>query len=139
MTDLTNKEFPHTITAADIAQMQQAYKEMKQQGTGAVKLDAGKAPMSLLSRTALEEVAQVMAFGAKKYAAHNWRQGFAWSRTLDAASRHLYAFIDGEDKDPESGLSHLAHAMCCLMFTLEFEKTHPELDDRWKPAEPEAH
>ena len=103
--------------------------------TQAIKHDQGKPPMSLLSRTALEEVAKVMAFGAQKYAAHNWRSGFTWSRTLDAAARHLYAFIDGEDKDPESGLSHLAHAMCCLMFTLEFEKTHPELDDRWKPTE----
>lgn len=105
----------------------------------AIKFDAGKPPMGLLSRTALEEVAKVMDFGAKKYAAHNWRNGFDWSRTLDAAARHLYAFIDGEDKDPESGLSHLAHAMCCLMFTLEFEKTHPELDDRWKPSEQQAH
>jgi len=42
------------------------------------------------------------------------------------------AFNDGEDKDPESGLSHLAHSLCCLMFLLEFEKTHPELDDRYK-------
>jgi hypothetical protein len=46
--------------------------------------------------------------------------------------RHLHAFNDGEDKDPESGLSHLAHASCCLMFLLEFEKTHQELDDRYK-------
>ena len=43
---------------------------------------------------------------------------------------------DGEDKDPESGLSHLAHAACCIMFLLEFEKTHPELDDRYKPNVP---
>lgn len=118
-------------TQAELDQMKQMVPKLTQ----AVKHDAGKPPMALLSRTALEEVAKVMAFGAQKYAAHNWRSGFKWSRTLDAAVRHLYAFIDGEDKDPESGLSHLAHAMCCLMFTLEFEKTHPELDDRWKSPE----
>ena len=129
------KDFSFTDTyippQAELEQMKQMVPKLTQ----AVKHDAGKPPMALLSRTALEEVAKVMAFGAQKYAAHNWRSGFKWSRTLDAAVRHLYAFIDGEDKDPESGLSHLAHAMCCLMFTLEFEKTHPELDDRWKSPE----
>jgi hypothetical protein len=88
--------------------------------------------MSLLSTHALTEVAKVMTFGKKKYAAHNWRGGFAWSRPLAAAARHLYAYIGGEDKDPETGLSHLAHAICCCMFVLEFEKTRPDLDDRYK-------
>jgi hypothetical protein len=91
--------------------------------------------MNLLSREALEQTAMVMAFGKEKYAAHNWRKGFAWSRPLSAAMRHLMAFNDGEDKDPESGLSHLAHAACCIMFLLEFEKTHKDLDDRFKPTD----
>jgi len=103
--------------------------------TSAVKHDDGKAPMNLLSREALEQTAMVMAFGKEKYAAHNWRKGFQWSRPLSAAMRHLMAFNDGEDKDPESGLSHLAHAACCIMFLLEFEKTHKDLDDRFKPTE----
>ena len=98
-----------------------------------IKHDTEKVPLSLLSREALERTAEVLAFGAKKYATHNWRSGFQWSRPLSAAQRHLLAFQDGEDRDPESGLSHLAHAMCCIMFLLEFEKTHRELDDRWKP------
>jgi len=99
---------------------------------GAIKYDQDKPPLDLLSRVALEETAKVMAFGAKKYAAHNWRKGFDWNRPLAAAMRHIQAFNDGEDKDPESGLSHLAHAACCIMFLLEFEKTHPELDNRYK-------
>jgi len=101
---------------------------------GAVKHDGDKPPMNLLSREALEQTAMVMAFGKEKYAAHNWRGGFAWSRPLSAAMRHIMAFNDGEDKDPESGLSHLAHAACCIMFLLEFEKTHKHLDDRFKPT-----
>lgn len=100
----------------------------------AVKHDSDKPPMNLLSREALEQTAMVMAFGKEKYAAHNWRGGFAWSRPLSAAMRHIMAFNDGEDKDPESGLSHLAHAACCIMFLLEFEKTHKHLDDRFKPT-----
>lgn len=104
----------------------------KQTGS-AVKHDQDKLPMNLLSREALEQTAAVLKFGAQKYAEHNWRKGFLWSRPLAAAMRHLHAFNDGEDVDPESGLSHLAHAMCCVMFLLEFEKTHKELDDRYKP------
>lgn len=99
---------------------------------GGLKFDEGKAPMSLLSTEALHQIAMVLEFGRKKYAAHNWRKGFDWSRPLSAAMRHITAFNDGEDKDPESGLSHLAHASACLMFLLEFEKTHKELDDRYK-------
>lgn len=53
-------------------------------------------------------------------------------RPLAAALRHVFAFIGGEDKDPETSLSHLAHASCCLMFLLEFEDTKKELDDRYK-------
>ena len=99
---------------------------------GAMKFDDNKLPVNLLSTEALNQTAAVLKFGADKYHAHNWRDGFAWSRPLAAAMRHIMAFNDGEDRDPESGLSHLAHAACCIMFLLEFEKTHPELDDRYK-------
>ncbi len=96
------------------------------------KYDQGKPDMSLLSSIALFKIAAVMTEGKKKYSAHNWRGGFYWSRPLAAAARHLYAYIGGEDKDPETGLSHLAHCACCLMFLLEFEETHKNLDDRYK-------
>jgi len=99
----------------------------------ALKFDDGKLPLHLLSTEAMNQTAAVLQFGAEKYAAHNWRKGFTWSRPLAAAMRHITAFNAGEDKDPESGLSHLAHAACCIMFLLEFEKTHKELDDRYKP------
>jgi len=99
----------------------------------ALKFDQNKLPLHLLSTEALNQTAAVLAFGAQKYAEHNWRAGFAWSRPLSAAMRHITAFNAGEDKDPESGLSHLAHAACCIMFLLEFEKTHQHLDDRYKP------
>jgi hypothetical protein len=103
----------------------------------AMKFDQDKLPLHLLSTEAMNQTAAVLAFGAKKYAEHNWRAGFAWSRPLSAAMRHITAFNAGEDKDPESGLSHLAHAACCIMFLLEFEKTHRHLDDRFKPIVPE--
>jgi len=102
--------------------------------TTGIKHDQEKVNMALLSPIALEKIAQVMTFGAKKYSANNWRGGFAWTRPAAAALRHIYAWLGGEDKDPETGISHLAHASCCLMFLLEFETTRPDLDDRYKPG-----
>jgi hypothetical protein len=73
-----------------------------------------------------------MTFGAKKYGDQNWRGGLAWTRVLGAAMRHLLAFLGGEDKDPETGISHLAHLGACAMMMLEYEVTHKELDNRYK-------
>jgi len=109
--------------------------KIKNQLEQKIKEDQDKLPLHLLSTEAMNQTAAVLKFGAQKYAEHNWRKGFAWSRPLSAAMRHITEFNNGEDKDPESGLSHLAHAACCIMFLLEFEKTHSELDDRWKPTE----
>lgn len=97
-----------------------------------VKFDNGKVPLELLPALPLIKIGQVLEFGAKKYNDHNWRKGMKWSRVAGAALRHFLAWLNGEDTDPESGLSHLAHCACCLLFLLEYEKTKPELDDRWK-------
>ncbi|HHT9130870.1 MAG TPA: dATP/dGTP diphosphohydrolase domain-containing protein [Candidatus Tripitaka californicus] len=99
------------------------------------KYDDSKTPLGLLSRTALIRIGEILAYGARKYDAHNWRKGLEWSRVIDAALRHLLAFNEGEDTDPESGLSHAAHAACNLMFLLEYIETHPELDDRYGKKE----
>jgi hypothetical protein len=99
---------------------------------GGSKFDGGKPPLSLISRYANDQEALVLAFGAMKYDRWNWARGLAWSRVLDAALRHLTAYADGEDVDPETGLSHLAHARCCTGFLLDYIKEHPELDDRRK-------
>ena len=95
------------------------------------KYDGGKAPLNLLSTVALNKTAEVLGFGAQKYSAHQWRAGIEWSRLLRAAMNHLTAYNDGIDLDEESGLSHLAHAACNVMFLLEYEQTHPEMDDRY--------
>lgn len=108
-------------------------KESKQTSAG-LKYDAGKPSIGLIDQYALWELAKVLDYGKHKYDAHNWRKGIQWQRTIDAALRHVLAFNGGEDFDPESGLPHLAHAMCNLMFLLNFTETHPELDDRHKPT-----
>lgn len=98
------------------------------------KYDQGKVPISLLDRKALEGVAAVLAFGAKKYAAHNWRGGISYNRLLDAMGRHYLAIVDGEDVDPESGLPHIDHLGCCWMFLSHAmkNKTGRFVDDRYK-------
>jgi Domain of unknown function (DUF5664) len=101
-----------------------------------IKFDQDKTRMELLPPFAQEEIAKVLTYGARKYDPYNWAKGMPWTRVYGAALRHLNAFARGEDTDPETGLSHVAHAACNLMFLLEYERFHPELDDRYgKKAE----
>lgn len=86
------------------------------------KDDGGKAPWHLVPWSGLRQVVDVLDFGAKKYAPGNWRhvEG-ARERYFSAALRHLTAWFQGEKNDAETGLSHLAHAACCLLFLLELD------------------
>jgi hypothetical protein len=98
-----------------------------------IKYDDGKIPYDLWSPYALEETAKVLAYGAIKYEPHNWARGLKYSRVFSALLRHLWAFWRGEKLDPETGLHHLAHAMCCLMFLLHYEMNRRKFrayDDR---------
>lgn len=97
-----------------------------------IKLDQGKPRMDLLDPYALIQLAWVLTYGAVKYAAHNWRNGINISRLVAAAQRHLAAFNSGQTLDPETGLQHAAHLMCCAMFIVWTIKFRPDLDDRWK-------
>lgn len=98
----------------------------------ATKFDSEKsARPELLPPEALLEISKVYAFGAKKYSENNWRLGMKWTRIVGSTLRHLFAWVGGEDKDPESGLSHLAHAGCNVLFLLTYELTNSGTDDRW--------
>ena len=102
-----------------------------------VKLDEQKDRVDLIPPECMLEVSRVLEFGAKKYSDNNWRKGFNYSRLYAAALRHLFAFWMGEDNDKESGISHLAHAMCCIMFLLYQQKKGIGTDNRWKEGEKE--
>lgn len=87
-----------------------------------IKYDGEKPKMHLLPPKAITEVAKVLTFGAQKYDEENWRKlDNLQARYSSGALRHIFAHLDGESLDPESGLSHLAHAICCLIFKLEIE------------------
>jgi hypothetical protein len=96
-----------------------------------IKHDADKPRMDLLPYDALIEVAKVLTFGAKKYTAGNWAKGIQMSRLIAAAERHLGEFKEGRDTDAESGIGHLAHAACNMLFAIWMQKHRPELDNRW--------
>ncbi len=102
--------------------------------TKALKHDSGKPRMDLVSPGALLELGKVLAYGANKYGDQNWRNngGLDWSRPLAAAYRHLLAWQGGQDLDDESGLLHLAHAMCNLMMLLDYGLTGNGSDNRYR-------
>lgn len=88
---------------------------------------------SLLPKHGLDVIAEVFGFGAAKYADHNWRRKYEWSKSYDALQRHLTAWWDGEDVDPESGLSHLGHAGFHILVLATWERLDgqgSEFDDR---------
>jgi hypothetical protein len=86
------------------------------------KFDQGKARHDLVLPEFEDAIAQVLTFGAEKYAAHSWKTvPDLRSRYYSALRRHLNAWRAGEDVDPESGLKHLAHAACNIYFLLQWE------------------
>ena len=73
----------------------------------------------------------VWAYGAEKYAAWNWMKGMDWSVPIGCIMRHIAAImVDGEDYDPESGLSHWGHVICNVQMLYHFTLTYPEGNDQ---------
>ena len=100
-----------------------------------VKYDGEKPRMHLLPPKAILEVGKVLTFGANKYDEENWRKlEDLQNRYSSAALRHIFAHNDGSILDDDSGLSHLAHAICCLLFKLEIELEQKDKEER--PREP---
>lgn len=90
---------------------------------------------SLIPFDALDEILRSYHYGAEKYSPHNWRRGYKWSLSFDALMRHLTAWWEGEDKDPESGHHHLAHAGWHVLALLWFQLNAKGTDDRFSSTE----
>lgn len=104
-------------------------KETKKNMT--LKYDKAKIDFSLLPFAPLRQIASVLMHGAKKYGRDNWKKGLEYSRLFSACQRHLIAWWeDYEDIDQDSGLPHLAHAICNLLFLLEGELKNKGIDNR---------
>lgn len=85
------------------------------------KADKGKIGLSLVNPELVKAVAEVRMYGTEKYGdSENWRK-VEPKRYVDALYRHLLAYIEGDEVDEESGLSHLAHMACNISFLLDKE------------------
>lgn len=96
----------------------------------AVKYDTDKLRMELIPSEMMTALASVLTFGAQKYSDRNWEKGMKWSRCYGALMRHMLAWWSGEDKDIETGRSHLWHAACCISFLVTYEARGVGEDDR---------
>lgn len=83
------------------------------------KADKGKLELSLVNPELVKAVAEVRMYGTEKYGdSENWRK-VKPKRYVDALYRHLLAYIEGNEVDEESGLSHLSHMACNISFLLD--------------------
>lgn len=90
-----------------------------------------KTRMGLVPTEAIRHTAEAMANGAEKYGAYNWRdENISTSVYYDACLRHLTAWWDGEEKDKDSGASHLGHAMACIAIIVDGKHHEVIKDDR---------
>lgn len=94
------------------------------------KNDGGKPRYDLLPPELLDGIARVLTFGADKYGERNWELGMSWGRPFAALMRHMWAWWQGEARDPETGMSHLWHAGCCIAFLIAYEQRRIGTDDR---------
>jgi len=87
-----------------------------------VKQDDGKLRLSLIEPQFIKGTAKVLTMGAEKYSVDNWKQCGDRKRYEDALLRHIYDYLQGNKCDDESGVSHLYHASCNLMFLDAFDR-----------------
>ena len=109
-----------TVQAEELYVLQQATKN-SHQSKEFIKHDTGKRRLSLIEPLFIQTLGDVITFGAEKYAPNNWRLCEDISRYRDALLRHIFAYLSGELTDPETGIEHLAHAACNLMFLQYFD------------------
>lgn len=90
-----------------------------------------KMPLSLWPAHVTAGGSLALLDGALKYGRANWRvAGVRASTYHDAAARHLAAWFEGEDADPDSGLGHLHHVLACVAIVLDAEACGNMTDDR---------
>lgn len=99
------------------------------------KFDTDKAKLHMIPEEALLGMAQAFMYGAKKYDRFNYRKGLNYTQLTDSLQRHLLAFLNGEDLDPESGLPHTFHLLANAAMIEFMRARRPEMDDRYKEPE----
>lgn len=94
------------------------------------RFNEGKVQWGLVPQLSLIPMVRVLEFGAKKYSPWNWAKGLPTVEICESLKRHLDAYLNGEDLDVESGLSHIGHIQCNALFLSWMMENKPELDNR---------
>ena len=131
-----------------------------------LRFNTNKLKWGLVSWSALAPMVKVLMYGAHKYTifkkpdgtqitgaectpeeakefeviasgANNWKEGLKYTEIAESMKRHLFAFIEGEDNDPESKLSHVGHILCNAMFLSYMFIFKKDYDDRYIDPEPD--
>lgn len=95
------------------------------------RYNEGKLKWSLVSWKALEPMVRVLMFGAEKYTPNGWKDGLKYTEICESLQRHMNAFLDGEENDPESKLKHVGHILCNALFLSYMSMFRKDLDDRY--------
>ena len=95
------------------------------------RFNEGKLKWNLVSWSALAPMVRVLMFGAEKYDDHNWKGGLKYTEVCESLLRHVHAFIEGEDDDKESRISHVGHILCNAMFLSYMFLFRKDMDDRY--------
>lgn len=98
--------------------------------TGGKKFDGDKESFDLMPMMPLLDLAKLFTIGKEKYGSRNWEKGMKFGRLFAAMMRHAIKWWAGEEYDQENGQHHLTAVMWNAMVLMEFENTHPEMDDR---------
>lgn len=106
---------PHEHFTEDFFEEQE---EMQLKG---MKFDDNKLRWDLLPVVPVEQIVEIITHGSKKYAPENWKNVDVM-RFYSAAMRHLTAWKKGEEFDKDSGLTHLAHVGCNILFMMWIEE-----------------
>jgi len=96
-----------------------------------MRFNNDKLRWSLIDFDSLEDMVRVLEFGAEKYDDNNWKKGLKTTEITESLMRHLFAYLRGEDIDPESGLPHTGHIMCNAMFLSYMGKFKKDFDTRF--------
>jgi hypothetical protein len=103
-----------------------------------LRYNSGKPKWSLVDFKSLEPMVSVLEYGANKYTTSecsgefNWQRGLKTTEICESLLRHTFAYLNGEDIDPESGISHIGHMQCNTLFLSYMDRERKDLDTRHK-------